>query len=222
MAGACAVTGAIMGAGYALSDPPSAFHAEGGPVESLQAGGWFFSALLALAGVGRRKASRDRWWLLWLAVLALLAGARELDSHTWLNPAHLGDWGVHYRIDWWASPAAPLVPRLLWGAIFLALVLLLSVPPLLARARIPEFVLASDPGMWLLGITAACLGAGWFSDDILRPLRAVHDVIQGAEETFELLGAAAFLGTVVFSIRTPMRTRAERAAEFVPTLRPRS
>jgi hypothetical protein len=201
---------ATMAAGYVLSSSPERFHGEGGPVESMQVALWALAAAIALVGVIVKRGSRDRWWIGWLGVIAALCAARELDLHILANPQHAGEWGVRYRLDWWMSATAPVGARLLWCGVFVGLALLLAVPPLRAKIT-PEAAVRAlrrgDPGLWLTAIAFACLGAGWFADDILRPIRVVHTIIQGAEEALELCGAEAYLGAVILTVRSSLDAR---------------
>lgn len=179
-----------------------------GALESVGLIPWLIALPVALLGVARAPTLRDRLDSAWLGTLAALAAARELDLHTRLNPEQLGDWGVRYRSDWWLDPGAPLGPKVLWAAAALALGLALLAFPLIVRAPALRLLRAGDTPTWLFVAAACLLGCGYLTDDIMRHSPYISKAnLWRIEETFELLGSAAFLGSVACTARWPLTRR---------------
>lgn len=167
--------------------------AEGGPIEAAQILFWVFPATLAIGGACW-VAKGVRPVLVFLGGMGLAAGAREADLHILMNPGTLGDWGVRYRLRWWMSTHDPILPRLMWLAIFLAIgVITVHV----SRKALPVIWTKHRwmPRLLLMMIIAGALG--WISDDILRPLQQYSSLPPAAEETFETISGLLFVMIMV-------------------------
>ncbi|MEM1331630.1 MAG: hypothetical protein AAGG07_13830 [Planctomycetota bacterium] len=169
---------------------------EDGPIEEAQFVLWGFSAVIALALAWRLRDKATRWFTAWLGVCAALAGARELDLHEKLNPETLGAWGVRYRLDWWTDLSVPLLPKLAWAVVGLAIGAAFILPILRAGPAV-RHVLATHRVVLGLGISSIVfLAIGWASDDLLRIWTTEIEGVMG-EELAELLGAACYALAVV-------------------------
>ncbi|MCL4743177.1 MAG: hypothetical protein KJZ54_13345 [Phycisphaerales bacterium] len=213
----CLLTAALVVAlqivGYLVVPVPKEFHAEGGPLEMVQVALWIGAAVVACIAVVRRPSRRDALNAGWVALLAALAAARELDLHESLQTERLGGVVVRFRIDWWLDPGVPIAPRIVWAAVFAALIVALVVPPLAVRPPILRLLRSGDAAAWLFFAAGGLLAAGYALDDLLGRGRIVEDIetLQGIEEACELLGAAAFAGSALHTALRPL-SRRERAA----------
>lgn len=199
-AGVIAIGMVVAGAGYLFSPDWIQVHAEGGIIESMQASIWGVAAACGLLALPRQRSPRARSLVRFLGVLALLALAREFDLHEAVNPESAGALGVRYRLDWWADPTSPIVPRVLWAGVAIAAGGL--VARALGRLR-PDPIGAlgrGDLSAWLLVLAGGLLGCGYAADDLLRGLLP-REGLQAAEELAELAGAACFLGGVLARLR---------------------
>jgi|GEM_PF-2972009 len=205
------------------AEEPSAFEAgvaaiaelafEQGPIENLQFGLWVLAAFIALAVLIRRSRPREKLFAGWLALVSALAAFRELDGHTMLNPETLGAWGVRYRIDWWLSLEAPILPRLVWAAVGVAIVLGLIVPAVKVAPRVIVLTRGRDRAWWLFGASVAALFIGYACDDLIgRGLLMAPVYTKLIEESFELIGAGLFLIGVGLMLHLSLTTREELAA----------
>ncbi|MEM0983152.1 MAG: hypothetical protein AAGI17_04280 [Planctomycetota bacterium] len=200
VAGVLGLSLVIVGVGYVGSGFSIETHAEGGVIETLQIVVWSLAFLVGAFAIPRSEVPRARLLARWLAFLAALAIVRELDLHEMANPDVLGDWGVHYRIDWWLSAEAPVLPRVAWAAVFIGIALLQLW--LFARTG-PNPVRAlreGDLSAWLLVGSIGLLGAGSVADDLLRGMLP-REPLQAFEEIAELVGVTLFLGSVVARLR---------------------
>jgi hypothetical protein len=188
---------------------------EGGVLETLQSVMWASSALLGLvAGLSARR-SRDRLNLLWLGVVASGILLRESDGHEWFNPEVIGPWGLHYRLDWWTDGSVPVVIKLLWLGLIAFAGITLVAPLLLARPDGLAQLRRRDVGAVMFILAIACIAFGWVADDLLgRGLLVPPAVSKVFEETGELIGAAAYLVSVLASALEPLDLREGR---FVTT-----
>lgn len=193
---------------YFFFPVPLEIGAPEGPVEASQLVMWIASTAAGIAACLRAPSVRDRMDAAWLAIIALAATFRELDAHIYLNPETLGDWGVRYRIDWWLSAEAPLLPRVCWALAGIVAICLLLLPPLVVRAPTLRLLRAGDAAACLFLTAVGLLGLGYITDDVLRhsPLASKENLWR-IEELFELLGAAAFLGSAVVTLRWPLSRR---------------
>ncbi|HBS28000.1 MAG TPA: hypothetical protein DEB06_00785 [Phycisphaerales bacterium] len=208
--------GSLVGAVHAPShaagpwwrDPERVF-AERGPVESAQVACWALSVLFAAWLVWKRPRRIDRLGAVWVLTLSALALARELDLHEQLNPgAHGGNLGVSFRLDWWSDPAVPMALKLGWALGGVALAGLLTVPPLLARVPVFSLLRARDPASWLFVVALGFLGLGYAADDLFGRGQFVSPIVTiGIEEGSELVGAACFLASILFTARCPISQR---------------
>jgi hypothetical protein len=203
---------------YSLAARPALLHAEGGPIEDIQFGGWLVGALVCavLALRGRRRG--DRLMPAWLGVLAVGCAARELDLHEKLNSDVIGSLGVHYRIDWWLDGAVPLWLKAGWALVALVVLALVVLPPLLVRPPTARLLRAGDAGTWLLLLAGLLLFGGYAFDDLFGRGRFIEDVqvTKAIEESLELGGVAAFLGSVLAGFGAPLSVRARRVGRGSP------
>lgn len=183
--------------------------AESGPAENAQVGLWCLSVIGAMASALQAGPGRERWFCAWLAVMAALAAARELDTHFWLNPEYLGDWGVRYRVAWWLKRSTPVLPRVMWGGIGLLAAASVSVLLLKSRPHMVNALRRGDPMAWSFAAAVLALGIGYAADDLLEPGRFVDPLTSRVvEESAETVGAACFLaGVAVAAMRSRKRAR---------------
>ncbi|TVQ61111.1 MAG: hypothetical protein EA378_09685 [Phycisphaerales bacterium] len=188
--------------------------AESGPVESMQLAAWILSACVALVVLIRRRRPRERLFAGWLGLVSLLAAFREVDGHILLNPETLGAWGVRYRIDWWLSLDAPVLPRLLWAAGGAVILFGLVVPAIKVAPRWCVLTRGLDRAWWLFGASVGALFVGYACDDLIgRGLLVDPVYTKIIEESFELIGAAVFLLGVALMLHLSLSTREQQAAD---------
>jgi len=202
------IVAAILGIGYFIHPDPIEFHAEGGPIEWTQFGLWGLAAIFLFLATKRAPTLRDRMNAGWYATLITLAIFRELDFHQWLNSDRGPFPGVHFRTRWLIDASQPLGPKIVLGAFFVILMLLLTVPPLFIRTPI-RFFWRGDAATWLFILAIGLMGFGYMLDDILgRGLLFENDeILQGVEEYFELLGVMAMACSAFITFRKPLTTR---------------
>jgi hypothetical protein len=171
---------------------------EGGVLELLSLFCWGGAVLLAIVAILPKRAQTDRLMAGWTGLLALIAFVRELDLHVALNPEVLGSFGVRYRIDWWLDGDVSLWLKLGWTLFFLGLGVALIYPPWALRGEFIRRVRQGDAmvGLFLLAVTLSLFG--FVFDDLLRNTKfSPLAVRQTAEESCEVLGAAAFLASAL-------------------------
>lgn len=176
----------------ALSPDTRTLSAEGGVLESAQLGLWSLSVAASIAVAARARGRQARWGTALLGLMASAALARELDLHIWLNPAHLGEWGVRYRIDWWLDGKVPILLKLGWALVGLVVAGVVGLMAYQARGR-PRW---SEARPRLFVAAGVCLFTGFVCDDLLRN-RVDLATAQLVEELAELVGALLFLAAVV-------------------------
>lgn len=189
---------------------------EHGPVESTQFVLWIVCALLAFDLAVRRTRPRERLFSAWLCFGSAIAAMREMDMHIFLNPEYLGDWGVRYRLDWWISAEAPILPRLMWAAIGAAFVFAMLWPLLRTAPRMLTLLRAGDRAFRAFVIAVCAFAVGYACDDLFGRGMFVPDVYsQALEETAELVGVAfVLLGMTDLHARS-LTTRERRAQEWI-------
>jgi hypothetical protein len=181
---------------YAISSEPARLHAEGGVIESLSVVCWVAAILVSIVSLFRYNNRLDRMLFAWIGFICGLAAARELDAHVLLNPQYLGQYGVHYRIDWFLSNKfkVSILLKLVWAGIFLGLLTLLSTPLFILRKPIFRLIRNGDVATGLLLLGTIGLAMGFVFDDILRGTHFISLTLrQGIEENAEMLGAVFFL-----------------------------
>jgi hypothetical protein len=116
---------------------------------------------------------------------------------------------VSFKLTWWTDEAVPLWLKAAWGAAIAALVMLVVVPPLLVRAPVVRLMRRGDAPTWLFLAAIGLLGFGYVMDDILGRGRigVSPEVTVAIEEISETLGAAAFLASLVLTLRRPLSSR---------------
>lgn len=173
---------------------------------------WVLAAALGIVGVLRWHRPRERLFGAGLVLVCIAAGLRELDAHLWIGPRLIGDWGMHFRIDWWLSASAPVLPRLLWlgGGIAAATVLVwagLKVWP-----RVLLLVWSRDRAWMLFVLAVVLLFCGYAMDDLVGRGQFVPKVYTKAvEESAELLGAILFASAVGLHAWVSLSVRERRA-----------
>jgi len=192
-----------------LSPRGSAIFQEGEIVEDISVGVWAAGMLAGLWGSLRARNCAQRLVLAWLAGIALLAGLREIDLHTALNPDTLGEYGVRYKLSWWLSGATPLWLKAGWAGLFLAVAFGLAYPPLRARGTLLRLLREGDVRLLLLCMASVFLALGFAVDDLLRGSAAVKfETRQFLEETSELIGAVIYVLAVLELARRPLHPTA--------------
>lgn len=190
-------------------------------IEAAQVVLWVLVGVVASVGCARQRVRRGALLGLWLAVLALFAGLRELDLHAVLNPPNIHllgleeDQAVRFRLDWWTDGDVSGRLRLAWAGVLLALAALPVVPFALARYPWGKRLLARRPFAWLIVGGLGTLGLAYVGDDLLRPvLQAAGASLDLGEESVELVGQGLILagaGLLVFrrvDLTLPGRARA--------------
>jgi hypothetical protein len=184
---------------------------ERGTIEVGSAVLWFVGGLSA-AAFARKSRPSERVIQLWLMLLGLLCGARELDLQLWMNPKRIGEWGVRFRIDWWISSAVPLGIKLAWVVVFVTIGVIVYVMARRTLAMLSDkanpvrrIPLRRNPAVGLFLLAMFSIFLGWVSDDVLRGL--THP-IWGAmwEESVEFLGAAVFVSVPAAVYGVSMRS----------------
>lgn len=187
---------------------------EHGPIENTQFTLWIISAIVGGLIAWDRRAIRERVFGAWLAMMCVLAALRELDSHIFLNPEFLGSWGVRYRLDWWISLDAPVLPRMFWAIVGVLFLCAVIVPFLRIAPKHVLLLKSRDRAWWMFLISGVALGLGWLFDDVLGRNLFMHPVYtQALEETAELVGAAAFFVAVLSMRKLSLTTRENMAKQ---------
>jgi hypothetical protein len=199
---------AMVGVAAAMLETVEPLSGEGRWLESISCALWLLALIVSGLTFFRWKDRADRLTAVWMGIVALLAGLRELDAHIYLNPQYLGDLGVRYRMDWWLSGNVSILLKLGWFCVFFAFAFPLAYIPL--KLRLPLFRMArlGDPmvGLFILGI--GLLGMGFVMDDTLRHTKLLsHGGKQVIEETSETLGAIFFLISGILRWRTSFAER---------------
>jgi hypothetical protein len=189
----------LCGAHMTIGSAPARLYLEGGIIETLSVIFWIGALLLCLRALFRWHDRLDQLIFKWLCLICGLAAARELDAQILLNPIHFGQYGVHFRIDWFFSNKfeVSILLKLMWGAIFIVVLAFLFAPLFIWRKPIIRLIRNGDTaaGLFLLGITA--LAIGFINDDILRGTHFMSVNLRRAiEETSEMLGAIFFFGGI--------------------------
>jgi hypothetical protein len=201
-----------LGLAYMLMSDPAVLHAENGVVEWLTAACWLLALVVSAAAARRHHVRPDRLVFAWLIVVSLLAWARELDLHVFLNPAYMGELGLRFKPRWFLERDVSLLLRLAWVAVLLLTATSLAGPPLALQRPIRRLVRCGDTAIGLLLLSALGLVAGYVLDDLFRGSRFVsRDLRQACEETFELLGALFFLTAAWCLSQKPFSSRATQA-----------
>lgn len=186
---------------------------EGGPVEI--AGGlfWAFSSGAAIFGIWRAPSGRDRLNAVWLAVLSVVACLRECDMHVILNPKNAGWWGVSYKISWWLSSDAPVLPRVMWGLVAVILGILAVIPPLIVRPPTVLLVRSRDPATLTFIGSCVLLAVGYLMDDqVGRDQFIPSQESVPIEEIAEVCGEFLWAVSLFLTVRQPLSVRIARHA----------
>jgi len=178
-----------------ISYSPATLYSEDGLIEKLSVIFWIGALLLCLWALFRWHDRLDQWIFRWFCLICSLTTARELDAQILLNPKYFGQYGVHYRTDWFFSNefGVSIFLKLIWGAVFIAALTFLFAPLFILRKPIMRLIRKGDTaaGLFLLGITA--LAIGFIMDDTLFMSKNLRVAI---EETSELLGAIFFFAGI--------------------------
>jgi hypothetical protein len=202
------IVAVLVAAAHWLSPESDALYREGGVLEDISVGIWFLSALLAVGTMMQFANPRTRLMAVWTSWLALLAALRELDLHIWLNPKHLGEYGVRYRLDWWLSTETSVWLRLGWLLFFVVVIGLAVYPPVRLWKRLLSLLLQGDSLMGFLWVAVIFLLGGFVIDDLLRPVHFVElGTKQLCEETSEMIGALLYFIGMVLHWRRPLDAR---------------
>lgn len=164
---------------------------EGGWLENVQSGLLAAGVMAGLLGAMRAGATARRWWGVFLAVMTLLAFAREADLMIVLNPRYLGEWGVRYRLDWWTSGRVPIGLKLGWLVVFAVAATVVIYPAVKARTFVGRRSAARDRVLKLLGGATGFYFLGYAADDLVgRGMLISPGVMMYFEEGAEAIGAA--------------------------------
>jgi len=202
---------------YMISSDPARLYAEGGVIETLSVIFWVAALLLCVLALFRLRDRLDRLVFKWFCLICSLAAARELDAQVLLNPKHFGQYGVHYRVDWFFSNKfkVSIALKLIWGAIFLSALTALLAPLFILRKPILHLIRKGDTavGLFLFGIIA--LAIGFTFDDILRGTRFMSlNLREAIEEPAEMLGAIFFFAGISCLLWKPASQRVGASAQY--------
>ena len=185
---------------------------EGSWAEMLQQIAWVGGACWAWWRIPRVAPGRDRWMVFWLAVMASLAAAREQDLQKYLNPKRFGEFGVHFKINWWIDGSVPLWLKGAWLLVGAVLLAAMTVPLVRARPRLVLLTLGLDRAVWLFGVGGAQLVLGYAADDLFgRGLVMSTRASQVLEESCELAGALLVVWSIALTARVGLDEREARA-----------
>lgn len=169
---------------------------EGGWLENAQSGLLAAGVMAGVVSAMRAGATARRWWGLFLAILTLLAFAREADLMIVLNPRYLGTWGVRYRLDWWLDGGVPAGLKLGWLVVFAAATMLVVYPAVRAWAFVRQKSPARNRVLTLLGAAAGFYFLGYAADDLVgREMLASKGLMMSVEEGMEMVGASLLAWT---------------------------
>jgi hypothetical protein len=203
----------LLGLASILMSNPAGLYAENGVVEWLSVACWLLALVVSAAAARRHHVRPDGLVFAWLIVVSLLASARELDFHVFLNPAYMGELGLRFKPGWFLDRDVSLLLRLAWGAVLLLTTTSLVVPPLALQRPIRRLVRSGDTAIGLLLLSAVGLVAGFALDDLLRGAPVVsRDFRQACEETCELLGALFFMAATCCLFRKSFSSRSGQDA----------
>jgi hypothetical protein len=179
---------------YVLSSSPTRLYAEDCIIEWLSFGCWIAAMLICFLALLRHDSRDDRLVFWWFFLICALAAARELDAQVLLNPKYLGQFGVHYRPNWFLLPEVHILIRLFWFSLFLMLGGIIISPLIVLRKSILRLIRRGDVAAGLFLLSVIGLATGFVFDDTLRRTTFLdRDLRQAIEEIAELLGAAYFL-----------------------------
>lgn len=208
---AAVVVSGIVFVAAAIAPKGGELQKEGGILESLSVLLWMLAAAIAIGAALQKRLVGNRGLAFWMGCVAGLAGLRELDLHVWLNPDHLGSWGVRFRLDWWWGGSASLWLKLGWATVFVVVAGLLTGPPLRLHRQLLRRLQAGEVVLGLLALSVIFLVLGFLIDDLLRAVRIFdHRSKQLFEETCELVGAAFYATSTLALWQRP--TSAPRAS----------
>jgi hypothetical protein len=190
---------------------------ENGPLENMALALWLLSALTAAAAYRRWTGASDRLVAFWLASISCLAMLREADAHILLNPAIIGRFGIHYRIDWLLNPHTGIFLKLVYLILVILIARALFRPPWRLRSDFWRLFRTGDAGIGMLAVAVAGLVLGYSMDDLFRdsPLMT-RPVRQFTEEAGEFCGAVAFLSGSLLLWRISFSQRLAASRPPVP------
>jgi hypothetical protein len=169
-------------------------------LERGQVAAWIIVGLIAAVGCLKQSTLRGVFLLWLLAVMAMLAGLRELDFQVLVNPENIGMLGLDERVairwkpSWWMDPGLPIGVKLAWGAVLAVCSASVLVPFGLSRYPWPTRLAGLRLFAWLPLIAGGMLIRGVFVDDAARGTDVGTEVwLIWVEETLELAGAVCFV-----------------------------
>jgi len=178
---------------------------EGHVVETLQAGLWGFSALVALLAIARQPASADRGFAAWMAAVGLVALWRALDLHVVLNQL----FPVRFKSLWLLDPTVPWWHRTTWVVLGIGLATALVAPLWRRCGPLMALLCGGDAGIGLIAIALACLVLGYVVDDVVgRGLVLSRSHSRIIEETIALLDVLAWCASSLVHWRWPLTSKA--------------
>jgi hypothetical protein len=190
---------------------------ESGPIEWLQIVCWIVALWAAGYAIVRAPTRRDVWNASWLAVLAALAIARELDLHETIDADHWKGYGVSFMLNWWTDPAVYWLRKAVWAVVFGVIGLGLAVPPLVVHAPGWRLLRRGDPGVWLIAVGVVWLAFGYAADDLLGRNQFVHERMSRAvEEAAELVGVGFIMCSLIYTTIEPLSRRIARLDAQTP------
>lgn len=181
---------------------------ENGPLENMAMALWLLSAFAAAAAYRRWTGHIDRIMAFWIALIACLAALREADAQILLNPAVIGRFGIHYRIDWLLDPNTSILLKLAYAGLAILIAFAVLSPLYWLRSRFWRLTLSGDAGIGMLIVAVAGIAIGYSMDDLLRGTPMMTKAVrQLVEESGEFLGAIAFLAGSLLLWKSPISER---------------
>jgi hypothetical protein len=168
-------------------------------LEGLQFGLWCAIPIIAALGALRQRSRRGLCLVIWIAVLAAVAGLRELDFQVLFNPENIHRIGltesaaIRWNPRWWFDGDVSLLVRLVWALVLLGFGTAILLPFGMSHypwfARLARF----DRFPWLFVAGVILLGLGFSLDDFIgRPMKHAVIDVSFIEEFVELAGVGCF------------------------------
>jgi hypothetical protein len=168
-------------------------------LEGLQCGLWCAIPIIAALGALRQRSRRGLCLVIWIAVLAAVAGLRELDFQVLFNPENIHRIGltesaaIRWNPRWWFDGDVSLLVRLVWALVLLGFGTAILLPFGMSHypwfARLARF----DRFPWLFVAGVILLGLGFSLDDFIgRPMKHAVIDVSFIEEFVELAGVGCF------------------------------
>ncbi len=206
---------------YIMPDfSPATLFAENGLIEELSVIFWIVAFLLCILALFRRHDRFNQLIFSWFCLICGLAAAREIDAQVLLNPSHFGQYGVHYRTDWFFSNefGVSIILKLAWGVVFIAALAFLVAPLIILHRPIMRLIRSGDTATGFFFLGTISLAIGFIMDDILRGSHLMSlNLRLGIEETSEMLGSIFYFAGILCLLWISPSQRIAISAEYNKT-----